>query len=76
MDGWKLCHGYEGWKVPPNGCSKPIERHFAQWEENHNVTAWLEGGFLHVKDDESYYPGGCYWVPLTVIAWLKKHGKR
>lgn len=73
LDGWRLWCGVEGWKNPPPGCAKPRRRFYAQCDDSTEVTAWVEGGFLQVKDDMVYYPGGCYSVPLSVIRWLDSH---
>ena len=38
--------------------------------ERGEVTAEIEDGVLHVHDEETYYPSGCYKLPLEDLRWL------
>jgi hypothetical protein len=75
LDGWRLVYGTEGWSNPPPGIDKPKLRRFARCDSDLSVTAWIEAGQLHLKDDECYYPGGCYSLPLSVLAWIGDEGE-
>lgn len=72
IEGWIIERRLQGWVNPPPGLSVPRERWTAQSPDSENVSVWIESGALQLLDDEQYYPGGCYSVPLAVLGKLQE----
>jgi len=74
IDGWAIERKVYGWVIPPAGLGTPVERWVARSLDMYNkkVSIWIEAGAVQLLDEEEYYPGGCYGIPLAVIAKLQE----
>jgi hypothetical protein len=69
---WVIERRVHGWSNPPSGLGVPVERWVAQSPDDKNVSVWIEAEALQLLDDEQYYPGGCYSIPIVVLLKLQE----
>lgn len=71
MDDWEIIWTEVGWVNGLKG--NTIREGWALKQKNYEVTVWIEYEYLAIHDPESYYPSGCYNIPLDLLDKLHNY---